>query len=379
MGHTLIGNVGNSGNVVVDGGKTGAMVNVANKDKGVVLLKGGTWKLHDVSNAQGGHVCFDGGDFEIIGAGSRNDGIVEVKKGQINAKLRDNTWAITIADGVTGAVMLCKQSGKTDNKGKVTVTINTDDPFCKLQVPKPAVKPAPAPSKSTLFFCRNAKKYRNTIWAKKGEEFERDITCAEAVSHFSKNWKLAQLEPDQPYLVNLFKTCCDAKLVAPQGKKYALKKVLKKRKRVKAKTRVSIDFTDDKNKDKRDKFERVYKKRAKAVSGKFTYTRTKAKSSRRHLSGGSDVDVVLEYDDDKTAEEGKTAVTAISFGSGVQEDLKKEGVETTVTENTATIEEVEEEVVEEVLVEDPDATPKPGGTTSKTDTTKKTGDTTKKI
>merc|ERR1712187_700667 len=107
-------------------------------------------------------------------------------------------------------------------------------------------------------------------------------------------------------------------------------------------------------------------------------TRTKAKSSRRHLSGGSDVDVVLEYDDDKTAEEGKTAVTAISFGSGDEEDLKKEGVETTVTKNTATIEEVEEEVVEEVLVEDPDATPKPGGTTSKTDTTKKTGDTTKK-
>merc|ERR1712187_910633 len=255
--YTLIGNVGNSGNVVVDGSKTGAMVNVANKDKGVVLLKGGTWKLHDVSNAKGGKVCFDGGDFEIIGAGSRNDGIVEVKKGQINAKLRDNTGTITIADGVTGAVMLCKQSGKTDNKGKVTVTINSDDPFCKLQVPKPAVKPAPAPSKSTLFFCRNAKKYRNTIWAKKGEEFERDITCAEAVSHFSKNWKLAQLEPDQPYLVNLFKTCCDAKLVAPQGKKYALKKVLKKRKRVKAKTRVSIDFTDDKNKDKKEKFEKV--------------------------------------------------------------------------------------------------------------------------
>ena len=44
-----------------------------------------------------------------------------------------------------------------------------------------------------------------------------------------------------------------AKLVAPKGKKYALKKVLKKRKRVKAKTRVSIDFTDDKNKDKKEK------------------------------------------------------------------------------------------------------------------------------
>jgi len=364
--HTLIGNVGNSGNVVVDGGKTGAMVNVANKDKGVVLVKGGTWKLHDVSNAKGGKVCFDGGDFEITGAGSRNDGTLELKKGQINLKLRENTGTITIADGVTGLVMLCKQSGKTDNKGKATVAINPDDPFCKLEVPKPAVKPAP--SKPKLFYCRNAKKYREIVWEKKGERWDRDILCSRAVAYFTKNWKITQLEPHNPDIASFFKKCCDAKRVAPQGQKYELKKRLKKRKRVRAKTRVSLDFTDGKNEEKKSKFEKVYVKRAKAASGKFTYTRSTAKSTRRHLSGGSEVDVILEYDDDKTAEEGKTAVTNKDFGTGVQEDLKKEGVETTVTENTATVEEVEEEVVEEVLVNDPDATttaPKPGGTTTK--------------
>ena len=118
----LVGNTVNSGKVVL-GGKTGAIVNVDNKAGAeVTVTKGGTWKLHDVSNAKGGKVILDSDVIEIGGAGTRNDGIVEVKRGKIVAMAKENTGTITFADGVTGTLLLCKDSG-TINKGKVTVTI----------------------------------------------------------------------------------------------------------------------------------------------------------------------------------------------------------------------------------------------------------------
>merc|ERR1712188_82866 len=95
-----------------------------------------------------------------------------------------------------------------------------------------------------------------------------------------------------------------------------------KRKIVKAKTSVNIDFTDAKNKVK--------------------------SSRRRHLSGtsaGTDVTVDLEYENDTEAEAGKTAVKATDFADNVGKDLKNEGVETTLTDTSATIETVEKEVV----------------------------------
>ena len=121
-GDILVGNTVNSGKVVL-GGKTGAIVNVDNKAGAeVTVTKGGTWKLHDVSNAKGGKVILDSDVIEIGGPGTRNDGIVEVKRGKIVAMAKENTGTITFADGVTGTLLLCKDSG-TINKGKVTVTI----------------------------------------------------------------------------------------------------------------------------------------------------------------------------------------------------------------------------------------------------------------
>merc|ERR1711881_514981 len=130
-----------------------------------------------------------------------------------------------------------------------------------------------------------------------------------------------------------------------------------KRKIVRAKASVNIDFTDDKNKDKKEKFERVYIKRAKAKSGIFVYKK-KGKSAGRHLSDsgtseGTDITADLTYESDTEAGAGKAAVDAIDFADEVKNDLKTEGVEATVTDTSASIETVEEEVVEEVLEDAP--------------------------
>ena len=154
-----------------------------------------------------------------------------------------------------------------------------------------------------------------------------------------------------------------ADVVPPRGKVFKRVKKIVKRKIVRAKTTVGIDFTNDENKDKKVKFERVYIKRAKAKSGTFSYTRKNIVSSGRRLadiikaSEGSAVSVVLEYDDDAAAEAGQLAVAAKDFASGLKEDLKKEGMETTVTETSATIETVEETKVEEMLVESTETRP----------------------
>ena len=133
---------------------------------------------------------------------------------------------------------------------------------------------------------------------------------------------------------------------------------------MKAETTVSIDLTKAENKDKKDKFESVYIKRAKAkTTSKFAYKK-KGDSSRRRLAQGTHVTVTLEYDTDTAAEAGKSVVAATGFASGLKEDLKKEGVNTTVTETSATITTVQEEVVEEFLADAPKPTVKAGQTTA---------------
>merc|ERR1712025_587055 len=155
---------------------------------------------------------------------------------------------------------------------------------------------------------------------------------------------------DNADVTRFFKTCCAPEVVPPRGQVFKRVKKVVKRKIVRAKTTVGIDFTNDENKDKKVKFERVYIKRAKAKTGTFSYTRKNIVSSGRRLqksvlvSEGSAVSVVLEYNDDAAAEAGQSAVAAKDFAAGLKEDLKKEGVETTVTETSASIETVEEEV-----------------------------------
>merc|ERR1711965_584222 len=146
-----------------------------------------------------------------------------------------------------------------------------------------------------------------------------------------------------------FSTCCDAESTPPKGKKYILQQKKIKKKVVKALTTVSIDFTDGKNKDAREKFERVFIKKANAKSGTFEY---KAKSRRRRLAQGTAVSATLEFGDDAAAQAGQQAVSASTFATQVGEDLKKESVDITLTSTSADIEETEQTVVEEVLVDD---------------------------
>merc|ERR1711959_196614 len=88
----------------------------------------------------------------------------------------------------------------------------------------------------------------------------------------------------------------------------------------------------------------------------------KGDSSRRRLAQGTDVTATL--DNDTAAEAGKSVVAAKGFASGLKEDLKKEGVDTTVTETIASIETVEEEVVEEFLADAPKTTAAAAQTTA---------------
>merc|ERR1719163_1240114 len=355
-GDILIGNTVNSGNVLLQGGAgNNHMVNLVNKGGGAVVVKEGTWKWHNVSNAQGGKVTIDGGVFEIDG---RNDGTIEVKKGQVQAKVRANTGTITIEKGVTGTLLLCKQGGTINNKGTLAVTVNPDHAFCNLAVPKPTAKPAlPTPK---LFYCRNSAKHVKVV-LKTAEESDskKEEMCGEVLQQVKTYWEAFQHEVDSPNGKRFFNKCCDEKRTPPKGKRYKLIKRKIKRKIVKAKTSVNIDFTDAKNKDKKEKFERVYIKRAKAKSGTFAYKKKGKSSRRRHLSGasaGTDVTVDLEYENDTEAEAGNAAVNATDFAKDVGQDLKNEGVETTLTDTSAAIETVENEVVEEVLEDAPTTT-----------------------
>ena len=118
---------------------------------------------------------------------------------------------------------------------------------------------------------------------------------------------------------------------------------------MKVSTTVSIDFTDGKNKDAREKFERVFINKAKAKSGKFEY---KAQTGRRRLAQGTIVSVTLEYDDDASAEAGQQIVSASTFMTQVAEELKTQSVDITLSSTSADIEEVEQTVVVQVLVDE---------------------------
>merc|ERR1712144_41918 len=116
---------------------------------------------------------------------------------------------------------------------------------------------------------------------------QKEETCGEVLQQVKTYWEAFQHELDSPNAKRLFNKCCDPKRTPPKGKRYTLIKRKIKRKIVKAKTSVNIDFTDAKNKDKKEKFERVYIKRAKAKSGTFAYKKKVKSSRRRRLSGAS--------------------------------------------------------------------------------------------
>merc|ERR1712032_1022404 len=158
-------------------------------------------------------------------------------------------------------------------------------------------------------------------------------------------------------------TTSTKKRTAPKGKKYILKRKKIRRKVLETKTTVSLDFTDEKNKDKKEKFERVYRKRAKAKSATFVYKKKMKKhdDSRRQLassdtppSEGTEITAILRYESDLAVEAGKTAVIAENFSNELRDDMKKEGVPIfpAILVTSANILTVEEEVVEEVLVND---------------------------
>merc|ERR1712159_906093 len=127
---------------------------------------------------------------------------------------------------------------------------------------------------------------------------------------------------DSPDVVRFFSRCCGAAITPPKGKKYILKEKAIKKKVVKASTTVNIDFTNDNNKDARDKFEKVFTKKAKAKSGKFDYKHV-VQSHRRRVAEGTSVVVAaapatavlatLEFDNDAAAQAGQQAVRASSF------------------------------------------------------------------
>merc|ERR1712187_960177 len=158
-------------------------------------------------------------------------------------------------------------------------------------------------------------------------------------------------EMESPDAQKFFAKCCDVPPTPPKGKKYILKKKIIKRKRLKAKTTVNLDFLNSNNKDQRNKFEAAFIKRAKAKSGTFTYKKV-AKSNRRHLTQGTEVSATLEFEDDEAADAGEAAVTATNFATQVSQDLLDEGVTISLTKPSASIELADEEVVEQVLVDD---------------------------
>ena len=140
-------------------------------------------------------------------------------------------------------------------------------------------------------------------------------------------------------------------LTAPEGKKYIYKSTIIKKKVVEAKTTVSLDLTDDELKDEKENFETSFVNLAQATSAQFEYNKI-ALSNHRRLAQGTEVTGILEYEDDTAAEAGKNAVSAPDFATDLTTDLASEGVEMNITEISATIKEVEEEVMQLVLVDD---------------------------
>merc|ERR1711881_69576 len=179
---------------------------------------------------------------------------------------------------------------------------NADDPFCKTTAPKPEPKPAPLP---TLFYCHDAAKFSKAT-------FNKDATCARAYTYLEEHWDTKRLDPQDPDVLKFNKICCGERKTVV-GKKYKRKIAVVKKKVVKVSTSLSLDMTDPKNNDKKEKFEKYCIKRAKAQKGTFKYT--KKSSSRRHLAAGSSVTATLEYANDAAAEAGKTTVSGASFST----------------------------------------------------------------
>ena len=140
-------------------------------------------------------------------------------------------------------------------------------------------------------------------------------------------------------------------LTAPEGKIYIYQAMTIKKKVVEAKTTVSLDFTDDALKDEKESFETSFVNLAKATSANFEYNKV-GLSNHRRLTQGTEVTATLEYEDDTAAEAGANAVSAPDFATDLATDLESEGVEMNITEISATIREVEEEVMQLVLVDD---------------------------
>merc|ERR1711959_103292 len=221
----------------------------------------------------------------------------------------------------------------------------------------------PDPVAPEFFYCHDSEKYSKVIFNRASADREEE-RCGKVISTLKEYWPVFRREADTEDYKRFFDTCCAPARKPPTGKVYQLRKKMIKRKVVKAETTVSIDLTKAENKDKKDKFESVYIKRAKAkTTSKFAYKK-KGDSSRRRLAQGTDVTATLEYDNDTAAEAGKSVVAAKGFASGLKEDLKKEGVDTTVTETIASIETVEEEVVEEFLADAPKTPAAAGQTTA---------------
>merc|ERR1712226_273590 len=246
--------------------------------------------------------------------------------------------------------------------------MGANDAFCGTAPPKPYVKQAPLPE---MLYCHNAAKFSKEIVDKKNSR-----TCGAVHQDVKKHWDSIRLDPEEPQLVTFFKTCCEVRTI-PAGKK--LKRFIQvvKKRVVKATTTVGLDFTEPKNQVKKEKFEKAYIRRAKATSGTFTYT--KKSNRRRHLAGdslvtatsagGSLVTAILDFDDDAAAEAGKATLNGANFGTGLQQDLKADGVDTTVAKSTAVVETVDTNVVVEELEDDEDATT----TTATKPTTTKAG------
>merc|ERR1712187_96765 len=207
--------------------------------------------------------------------------------GKVTGKVRENTCTITIMAGVTGKILFCKNSGTIDNQGELTYDVDPDDPFCAPEAPKPTPKPAPQ-SPPKAFFCLNAAKHAKKVFRTAEESTSGEVElCSEVARNLKIYFDAFRHEMESPDAKKFFAKCCDVPPTPPKGKKYILKKMIIKRKRLKAKTTVNLDFLDSNNKDQRNKFEAAFIKRAKAKSGTFTYKKV-AKSNRRHLTQGTE-------------------------------------------------------------------------------------------
>merc|ERR1712110_1336324 len=127
----------------------------------------------------------------------------------------ENTGTITIGEGVTGSLLLCKQRGTINNKGNVALAVNPDHAFCKLAVPKPTAKPgSPAPK---LFYCHNSAKHAESIWKTAEEsDSQKEETCSEALRAVKKYWEAIQHEVDSPDGKRFYSKCCDARRTPPE-------------------------------------------------------------------------------------------------------------------------------------------------------------------